>query len=103
MSQTYYGFYPKNVVVGVEDNKLVGMLHIFDCGFPWTILDGFYLKPTHRTLKNALKIGLYAENELKSRGVKFISICAPEDIAKALTRWGYKQHDKPFRFVGKVF
>ena|SRR6266480_401286 len=99
----YISMLDKSVVVAEDNGQLVGVLHIFDVGLPWTILDGMFLKPQYRTLANARKLGYFAVNELKRRGVNVMSIYAEGKLAHILEK-RYKLHsaDMDYKFLAKV-
>ena len=88
MAPHYTAFPPENVVVAEDAGALVGCLHIFDGGFPWAILDGWYLTPPYRTLANALAMGRFAESELRRRGIPFYVVSAPTRLSRAMVRTG---------------
>jgi Acetyltransferase (GNAT) family len=79
-------FPPENLILAEDAGTIVGCLHLFDAGFPWAILDGFYLKPEYRTLANALALGRAGEDELRKRGVPFYIVHATGRLAAGLQR-----------------
>ena len=83
-------FVGKNLLVGEANGKLVGVLHIFDSGFPWAIVDGFYIDPTHRSLENARKFGEALDRELQSRDVPLYMTYAEPRLAEGLKRMGFQ-------------
>jgi hypothetical protein len=93
MAKNYANFPPRDVIVAEVDGKLVGVLHIFDNGFPWVFLDHWYLQPAYRTHANARKLGQFAEKMLLERGVRLITTTAPKRIGKALKRHGYQSNN----------
>jgi GNAT superfamily N-acetyltransferase len=96
-------FPPENLIVAEADGKLVGVLHFFDAGFHWAILDGAYLAQEYRSLANARALGRFAEEELGRRGIPLGFICAPPRLAKALQRNGWTSLYTPLTLLGKRF
>lgn len=96
-------FPEQNIAVAEVDGELVGILHIFDGGFPWAIFDGFYLKPEYRSLENALKLGHFAEDELKRRGVPVYITYAPERLARGLSHSGLIPSPVAFTMLSRRF
>ncbi len=93
---------PENVIVAEEHGELVGCIHIFDSGYPWAVIDGWYLKPAYRTMRNARLLGQFAESVLRRRGVKLIGLTASKQMAKVLGRYNYNDTKKEYRFLLKV-
>ena len=90
LSKQYeFPFPEKNLIIAENgDGEIVGCLHIFDGGFPFALLEGFFLKEGYRTLKNALALGHFAQDELRARGVPVYLTYAPERLSKGLARYG---------------
>ena len=86
--KSYRPLLPNNLIVAEENNELIGVLHVFDCGLPWTILDAWYMKPEVRSFRNALYMANEAIKLLQKRGIQMIQINAPAKLSKALQRGG---------------
>ncbi len=93
---------PENVIVAEDKGELVGCIHIFDSGYPWAVIDGWYLKPKYRTMRNARLLGQFAESQLRRRGIKLIGLTANVQMAKVLKRYKYHDTTKEYRFLLKV-
>lgn len=101
--QDYKSVLGASVMVLANDGELVGCLHVFDVGLPWTILDGMYLKPGFRTLKNAQMLGYGTVEELKKRGVQLIQINAAGKLATVLEkRYGCRAAPDDYKMLIKV-
>ena len=96
-----FPFPEKNLVVAEESGELVGCLHILDGGFPFAILDGFYIKPEYRSLENALALGHFAEDELRARGVAAYIVYAPERLSIGLKHCGLTYSPTPFYMLAR--
>jgi GNAT superfamily N-acetyltransferase len=76
-------FAPQNLIVAVAEGHVVGVLHLFDAGFPWAFLDGWYVQPAYRSYALARAMGRFAEQELRRRGIRTYLYYAPEPLATA--------------------
>lgn len=102
MASSYVLPESRNIIVAEDQGELVGVLHIFDCGFPWVNIDGWYLKPEYRSMENARKMGQYAEQQLKARGVVMVAFAAPSALAHILSRYGYVAAENTFVYLQKA-
>ncbi len=93
---------PENAIVAEDKGELVGCIHIFDSGYPWAVIDGWYLKPAYRTMRNARMLGQFAESQLRRRGVKLIGLTASVQMSKVLKRYKYNDTTKEYRFLLRV-
>jgi hypothetical protein len=106
MGKQYEAYKPVlsgSMIVAEDAGKLVGAMHVFDCGLPWTILDGWYLKPEYRTMANARLMAESAIKMLQARGIQMVQINATGALAKILEkRYNFRALPFDFKMLIKV-
>jgi hypothetical protein len=89
-----------DIILLEDDNKLVGLLHIFDSGFPWVILDGLWLHPDYRGHRTQVSIRAMfdlADKSIGDRGIRWIGMTAESKFCPALI------HHLKFMDIGKEY